>query len=304
MRHGSLFSGIGGFDLAAHWMGWENVFQCEIDDFCQQVLKYHYPNSILYDNIQTTNFNVHRGGIDVLSGGFPCQPFSTAGKRNGETDPRFLWPEMLRAIKSIQPQWIIAENVPGLLNIGGGLVFDQICLDLENEGYKVWPFILPACGKNAPHKRSRIFIIAHTNGKGMGYNRGTNMGKKKEIWGRNEGAIFGTFGNNGTTSDTNCHGSQRGLSSKIYEIKGRLSEGHNFEKYPNYDGSIQKPRNWENFPTQSPICGGDDGIPSKLHNVTLPKWKEQTIKAYGNAIVPQLALSIFKSIINYQNQQK
>ncbi|HEY0772122.1 MAG TPA: DNA (cytosine-5-)-methyltransferase, partial [Sphingobacteriaceae bacterium] len=167
MRHGSLFSGIGGFDLAAQWMGWENVFHCEINPFCNKVLNHYWPNAISYNDIKTTDFTIHRGGIDVLSGGFPCQPYSLAGKRKGKEDERHLWPEMLRAVREIKPRWIIGENVYGLINWSGGLVFDEVQADLEAEGYEVFPYVLPACGKNAPHIRDRVFFVAYSNIKGL-----------------------------------------------------------------------------------------------------------------------------------------
>jgi len=110
MRHGSLFSGIGGFDLAAEWMGWENVFHCEWNKFGQQVLKYYWPKAISYEDITKTDFTIHRGRIDILTGGFPCQPYSSAGKRLGKEDERHLWPEMLRAIREIQPSWVVGNK--------------------------------------------------------------------------------------------------------------------------------------------------------------------------------------------------
>lgn len=137
LTHGSLFSGIGGFDLAAEWMGWENVFHCEWNEFGQRILKYYWPKAISYGDITKTDFSIHRGKIDILTGGFPCQPYSSAGKRLGKEDDRHLWPEMLRAIREIQPRYIVGENVYGLTNWNGGLVFNEVQVDLENEGYKV-----------------------------------------------------------------------------------------------------------------------------------------------------------------------
>ncbi|MCH6574357.1 MAG: DNA cytosine methyltransferase [Bacteroidetes bacterium] len=116
MNHGSLFSGIGGFDLAAQWMGWENKFHCEINPFCRKILKYYWPRARTYEDIKQTNFSIWRGSIDILTGGFPCQPYSQAGKRLGKKDDRHLWPEMLRAIREIKPTWVVGENVYGLLN--------------------------------------------------------------------------------------------------------------------------------------------------------------------------------------------
>ena len=163
MRHGSLFSGIGGFDLAAEWMGWENVFHCEWMEFPRKVLDYHFPNADSHIDICKTDFKKYANTIDILTGGFPCQPFSLAGKRKGTDDERYLWGEMLRAIQEIKPRFVIAENVFGITNIDGGLVFEQVCLDLENEGYEVQPFIIPAAAKNAPHRRDRCWFIGVRN---------------------------------------------------------------------------------------------------------------------------------------------
>ncbi len=114
LTHGSLFSGIGGFDLASEWMGWENVFHCEWNDFGKRILKYYWPNAISYDDITKTDFTIHRGKIDILTGGFPCQPYSTSGKRLGKEDERHLWPEMLRAIREIKPKYIVGDSVSWL----------------------------------------------------------------------------------------------------------------------------------------------------------------------------------------------
>jgi len=163
MVHASLFSGIGGFDLAARIVGWENAFSCEIDPFCNRVLKFHFPDETKYNDIRRTDFSVWRGRIDVLSGGFPCQPFSQAGKRKGTDDDRHLWPAMLTAIWQIRPRWVVGENVLGIVNWNAGMVFEQVCADLEAEGYQVQPFVLPASGVDAPHRRYRTFFIAYAD---------------------------------------------------------------------------------------------------------------------------------------------
>ena len=157
MRHGSLFSGIGGFDLAAEWMGWENAFHCEWNEFGQKVLKHHFPKADSYEDICKTDFRKYAGSVQIISGGFPCQPFSQAGKRKGTDDERYLWHEMLRAIQEIKPKFVIAENVYGITNIDGGMVFEQVHSDLEAEGYEVQPYIIPACAKDAPHRRDRCW---------------------------------------------------------------------------------------------------------------------------------------------------
>src|SRR5690606_3364764 len=161
MNHGSLFSGIGGFDLAAEEMGWNNVFHCEIEPFPRKILNYYWPKAKSYEDIKTTDFTVHRGQIDILTGGFPCQPYSVAGSRKGKEDDRHLWPEMLRAIRELSPSWIVGENVPGIISWNEGLVFEEVCADLENEGYEVQPIVLPAASVNAPHKRDRVWFVAY-----------------------------------------------------------------------------------------------------------------------------------------------
>lgn len=212
MTHGSLFSGIGGFDLAAEWMGWENIFHCEWNEFGQKVLKYYWPNAISYGDITKTDFTIHRGKIDILTGGFPCQPYSHAGKRLGKEDYRHLWPEMLRAIQEIKPKYVVGENVAGLLSWNGGLVFNEVQVDLENEGYEVQPVILPACGVNAPHRRDRVWFIAYSSGNGHESGRfgkdksskGESKGeqnKRKRIWFNNRGISEQTDATN-----TNCNG--------------------------------------------------------------------------------------------------
>lgn len=161
MTHASLFSGIGGFDLAAEWVGWTNAFNCEIDPFCRRVLKYHFSDAEQYEDIRTADFTIWRDRIDVLSGGFPCQPFSLAGKRKGTEDDRYLWPEMLRVIRTVRPRWVVGENVFGIVNWSGGMVFDKVCSDLEAAGYEVQPYIIPACGVGAPHRRDRCWFVAY-----------------------------------------------------------------------------------------------------------------------------------------------
>ena len=161
MTHGSLFSGIGGFDLAAEWSGWENLFNCEWEEFPRKVLKHHFPNAKQYGDIKEFDATDYNGRIDILSGGFPCQPFSVAGKRKGSEDERHLWPEMLRVIRECKPRWVVGENVRGLVSWSDGLVLEACYSDLEALGYSVQSFIIPACATNAPHRRDRVWIVAY-----------------------------------------------------------------------------------------------------------------------------------------------
>lgn len=304
MKHGSLFSGIGGFDLAAEWMGWDNVFHCEWNEFGQKILKYYWPNAISYDDITKTDFTKHRGTIDILTGGFPCQPYSTAGKRLGKEDDRHLWPEMLRAIREIQPRWVVGENVRGLINWSEGLVFEEVQTQLEAEGYEVQPFLLPSCGVGAPHRRDRIWFVAHSNcnvhsGKLVNGRyreeekggKGEHKSKRKTSFGKR---IWFKSGSGGEII-TNSHGQriQRGeTSGYVSYLRKNIKE--QFRGY-------HKPNDWRMFPTQSPVCNGNDGISSELDGITFPKWRQESIKGGGNAIVPQVAYKIFKSIEQYEN---
>jgi DNA (cytosine-5)-methyltransferase 1 len=284
MKHGSLFSGLGGFDLAAEWMGWENIFHCEWMEFPRKVLDYHFPNADSHIDICKTDFKKYANKIDILTGGFPCQPFSMAGKRKGTDDERYLWGEMLRAIQEIKPAFVIAENVAGILSIDDGLVFEQVCLDLENEGYEVQPFVIPAAAKNAPHRRDRVWFVAtHTDGNGLNerhgnYEKHSSEGRVNALGNFKQSYVDGNATNTKSTrSERQCIKEQREIQS-------------------NRRDSRTIPTNFQEFPTQPPICGGDDGLPTELDGITFPKWRAESIKGYGNAIVPQVALEIFKQL--------
>lgn len=284
MTHGSLFSGIGGFDLAAEWMGWENVFHCEWNPFGRRVLKHHFPKAISYEDITNVSFRSHRGTIDILTGGFPCQPYSVAGSRLGKDDERHLWPHMLRAVREIKPRWVVGENVRGIISWNDGLVFDEVCSDLEAEGYQVQPFLLPACGVNAPHQRFRVWFVAHTNDRQCEH-------EDKEVCSRGATPIDGS--SDATHTDSNQRPEGRGDSNRPQEAEAYVSQRN-----------ARRPRStWKDFPSQPPICGGDDGLPTELDGITFSKWRKESIKAYGNAIVPQVAHQIFKAIEKQNEQQ-
>ena len=341
ITHGSLFSGIGGFDLAAEWMGWRNSFHCEIESFPRKILNYHFPNATSYEDIKKTDFTIWRGRIDILSGGFPCQPYSAAGKRLGKQDERHLFPEMLRAVREIQPRWVVGENVRGLVSWNDGLVFEEVQADLESEGYEVQPFLLPAASVNAPHKRDRVWFIAYANDKGRSGKPRNSSEENGEISQRNQDAKLshsGSFtasnassfrrggGNIGSEADKEQRdqvGSGIGQHRNRVrsEAQGRSTNVTNpyseMSQYRNQSGetsgstitkerteSFGIPRSWEQFPTQPPVCGGDDGIPRSLDSITFPKWRKESIKAYGNAIVPQVALQVFKAINQYEQSQR
>jgi len=293
MNHGSLFSGIGGFDLAAEWMGWNNVFHCEIEPFPRKILNYYFPNAITYEDIKQTDFSIHRGQIDILTGGFPCQPYSSAGQRKGKEDERHLWPEMLRVIREIQPRWVLGENVLGLVNWSEGLVFEEVQLDLEAEGYEVQPYILPAAAKNAPHRRDRVWFVAYSNGSITRNRQGKDDETKREIRRNEKSNVFGELRGDGDATDTSSKRSTwERKQGSIGQTRKRREERLEQLGYPKHE--------WEKFSTQSPICGGDDGLPRELDGITFPKWHLESIKGYGNAIVPQVVYEIFKTIEEWE----
>jgi len=169
MNHLDLFSGIGGFSLGLEKAGFTTKAFCEMDPFCKLVLNKHWKDIPVYDNIKTLNgtqIEKDIGAIDIITGGFPCQPYSVAGKQKGTNDDRYLWPEMFRVIREVQPTFVIAENVKGLVNIQDGMVFETVCSDLESEGFEVQTFIIPAAGIGAPHKRERVWIVGYSEHNG------------------------------------------------------------------------------------------------------------------------------------------
>ena len=320
MTHGSLFSGIGGFDLAAEWMGWENKFHCEWNEFGQKVLKYYWPESELFTDITKSDFTKYADKIDVLTGGFPCQPYSTAGKRLGKEDDRHLWPEMLRAIREIKPRWVIGENVLGLVNWNGGLVFHEVQTDLEAQGYEVWPYVLPACSVNAPHKRDRVWFVAYSQNKGRSTRFGQVQTEDGEISERNNNAK--SCDTNQLNDVANTCGSRLQTNNSVRKSKGEINstrnDGQNVQdsksirqEYALENGELERRRLgksnqrnvWDSFPSVSPLCNGDDGLSSRLDSITFSKWRKESIKAGGNAIVPQVVYQIFKTIELYEHKR-
>ena len=329
--HASLFSGFGAADLAATWMGWDNAFWCEIEDFPRTVLSYWFPKSKGYGNIKETDFTPWRGKIDILTGGFPCQPFSVSGQRKGADDDRYLWPEMLRAIREIRPTWVVSENVAGILSMvqpGKEVtvesqtslfeetdketlleqehVVETVCRSLEQEGYKVQPIVIPACSVEAPHLRYRVFFFAHcsdTRVEGMqrewengiyGFESSSNAkfpGSRQILQKvQSEKPDGNSF--NGISYERNFAYAKDKRFQECYISSIRKEQGFNNRLY------YEKRRDWRNFPTQSPVCRGNDGLPFDVEclTVSLTSWCNGTIKGYGNAIVPQVMYEIFKAL--------
>lgn len=311
LKHISLFSGMGGFDLAAQWMGWENIAHVEQNSFCLQILKHYWPNAETHTDIRTTDFTVYRGKCDILTGGFPCQPFSTAGNRKGTEDDRYLWPEMCRAINEARPRYVVGENVTGICSmvfpprgvkvesettIEGEDIYRtletnavrlRIIEDLERIDYTVQPVIIPAAAVNAPHSRQRVWLLA-TNTQ-SGRHRGVrNKGKKAGPQRGND--TLGSKSGIPIEERTATNANQQRLERRQRGRTGKRNEQANRIK------AFSKPEYWEKFPTQPPVCAGNDGLPTQLHGIAVSKWRKESLKAAGNAIVPQVAYEIFKAV--------
>lgn len=194
-----LFSGIGGFSLGLERTGgFETVAFCEIDPFCQKVLKKNWPDVPIYNDVRTLD---HDGPIDVITGGYPCQPFSTAGKRKGADDDRHLWPAMFRLVQKHRPAWVIGENVAGHISMG----LDNVLADLEGEGYAARAFVIPACAVDAPHRRDRVWVVAHSQ----------SAGKRREV-----GNIREKDGGQGRTLLQQPDGASEGAAKIMADAQG------------------------------------------------------------------------------------
>jgi DNA (cytosine-5)-methyltransferase 1 len=231
---GSLFDGISGFPLAASWCGIETKWISEIDEFCLKVSKKNFPNAIQYGDIKEIGKGRkwEPGYVDIISGGFPCQPFSVAGNQQGKEDNRYLWPEMLRVIGEVKPRWVIGENVPGIIN----MALDEVLASLENEGYKTETFIIPACGVGAPHKRDRVWIIANSN----------IAQREREVGGVESFAINGS-----SKTSTNS--------------KGICSQGFNTRQREIEPGGSDWGKNWTEIASE--FSRVDDGIPDRVDRI-------------------------------------
>lgn len=270
MRVLDLFSGIGGFSLAAHWLNWETIAFVEKDAFCQQVLAKNFKGVPIYDDITTFSGKPFRGRCDIITGGFPCQPFSVAGKQQGTGDERHLFPEMLRVIEEVKPTWVVAENVRGLLGVEYGDTFEEICSSLERIGYAVQTFIIPACAVNAPHRRDRLWIVADAESAGLSLSR-LESGKH-EISER-----FGIEHKNCSFTNTNGTGLQR----RGFDMRSQRTQS-NDKQFVGCGRSWDE--NWLEVATE--FCRMDARVPDRVDR----------LRSLGNAIVPQIAFEIFKAI--------
>ncbi len=330
MTLGSLFSGIGGFELAATWAGIEPIWSNEIDPFCCKVLRKNFKHEIIEKDIREIGKH-NLKSVDIITGGFPCQPFSQAGKRKGTKDDRYLWPEMLRIIREIKPSYVIGENVAGLLSMENGKTLEGILTDLENEGYRAETFTIPACAVGAWHRRSRIWIIAYNGSwntwgrheskqaKMRRYESGQNSKTSNSFSGQdNSGGISKrkletskALENVPYTNSRRLEGSGSERERTKYAKRDNREEGEDVsnstvkrlpksrqagigelqkEDKKGLDNRPSKSNWWETEPNVGRVA---NGIPGRV----------DIRKGLGNAIVPQVAYELFKAI-NHLNSIK
>ena len=294
LTHLSLFSGIGGLDLAAEMAGFRTVGQCEWADYPTKVLEKHWPGVPRWRDIRTlTGESFHEKTrlrtVDVISGGFPCQPFSVAGKRRGKEDDRYLWPEMLRVISELRPTWVVGENVAGIVN----MALDQVYSDLENQGYTVQAFIIPACAVDAPHRRDRCAIISH-------YDQ-----IRCNVWRPSRKGVYG---------DTPCNETDPGSEDVAYSDSNRLEK-------PGMQGLSEKqgvPVADSGRRAAQPGLGGvATRIPYRLDGgMSVPGYwmpepdipritskkehRKDRLQCLGNAVVPQQFYPVFQAIADIE----
>ena len=310
MNHLDLFSGIGGFSIGLEKAGFTTKAFCETDPFCKLVLKTHWKDVKIYDNIkELTGEQIEKeiGPIDIITGGFPCQPFSVAGQKRGTDDDRYLWPEMFRVIREVKPQFVIGENVKGLINLQDGMVFETVCTDLESEGYEVRAFNIPAAGVGAPHRRERLWIVAYSNSDDGRTKHSSKPQEKQTRMEHRSGRTGQSFkksnshvansesigsrksresdfekrdpssdaaqsnGSGADVSDSNSKGSQRFRTQ--HELRKSQSEEQ-----------VSWPRRWEFEPNVGRVAHGVSG-------------RSHRLRGLGNAIVPQIAEEIGKAIM-------
>ena len=303
MKGLSLFSGIGGLDLAFNWTGGEIMAFCEIEPFCQRVLRKHWPSVPIFSDIHGLTKEVMKNEglpqtVDVVYGGFPCQPFSVAGLKKGRDDSRYLWPEFVRVVREVKPRWVVGENVPGILRISA----DTVCTDLEREGYSVgiWDFEAVAVG--APHRRERVFFVAHTDSarlQGSDEPRDLRTETERGLAPKSERPSSAYMANANSVRELQPQGSveeQRGRADDCCEETApapneRLAKSGMGGVFDGISCGLDGSRltYWQKAPEPERIVQGTKGRGARL-------------RALGNAVVPQQAYPIFKAIMEAEHE--
>jgi DNA (cytosine-5)-methyltransferase 1 len=325
--HLDLFSWIGGFALAAKWNGYRTVGFCDNEPYAQAVLKKHWPEVPCHKDIREVRGELY-AGVTLLTGGFPCQPFSVAGKQRGKDDNRYLWPEMLRVIQEAKPAWIIGENVAGIVN----LALDQVCADLEGQGYEVEPIIVPACAVDAPHRRDRVWIVGHSKLDGLTasktsgglFDQSEEQGGKVKEW-ESSGASCASedVANSVSLSERSAHGSKewgcvRGRQDE--DISQRNEMGSNSsDSRENVADSVSERGCSGNSEREYAEDAGQSSRDSRDNSRGVATWlaepnvgrvangipnRSHRLKGLGNAIVPQVASEIIRCINKIMEDNK
>lgn len=314
MNHLSLFSGIGGLDLAAEWAGFETVGQCEMADYPTKILEKHWPDVSRWRDIRTLtkeDFYARTGlrTVDIISGGFPCQPFSVAGKQKGREDDRYLWPEMRRVIAELEPRWVVGENVPGILRIAAKDVIE----DLESMGYHVLLLDFEAAAVGAFHRRERIAFVANRDDHGQPAAKergsfdagGGGRTQRQEQAGEFEGLCAAreheavadancrglrNDGNNGRETNRKEHeaansGDAGGTETLLaYSMRSLCKGKHRWEKSPRFEDGYR-------WPAEPNVGRVAHGVPHRVDR----------IKGLGNAVCPPQFYPIFRAIYEWEN---
>ena len=317
--HLDLFSGIGGFALAARWNGYRTLGFCDNEPYAQAVLKKHWPNVPCHKDIREVRGELY-AGVTLLTGGFPCQPFSVAGKQRGKDDNRYLWPEMLRVIQEAKPAWIIGENVAGIVN----LALDQVCADLEGQGYEVEPIIVPACAVDAPHRRDRVWIVGHSKLDGLTASKTSGglldkseeqRGKVKEWESSGASCASSDVADTISLSERSAHGSKEWgcvRGRKDEDISQRNEMGSNSsDSRENVADTVSQRGCGGNSKREYAEDAGQSSRDSRDNSRGVATWlaepnvgrvangipnRSHRLKGLGNAIVPQVASEIIRCI--------
>ena len=272
MRVLDLFSGIGGFSLGLERAGMTTVAFCEFDPFCRSVLAKHWPLVPIHEDIRELDGPTYRGSVELVCGGFPCQPFSVAGKRRGASDDRALWPEMRRVICEVQPAWVVGENVPGII----AMELDNVLSDLEGEGYATQALVLPACAVDAPHRRDRVWVVAHS------HQRQRNGENKKVRAGGNATNACGE--NVADASGLRLQGGEDKRSDGAFWAQPNDKQPAGFG-----GGTV-----WLCDPSRAAVWEPEPGLGRMAHGIP---HRVDRLRALGNAVVPQVVEEIGRLIL-------
>ena len=286
LRYGSLFSGIGGIDLGMDMAGFKCAWQVEVDDYCRQILDKHWPGVPKYKDIYKVK-GAEIGSVDIICGGFPCQPVSVAGKRGGVDDERWLWDEFYRLICELRPRWVVAENVTGLFSANSGRAFAGVLRDLAKGGYDaVWD-VYPAGGPGgvgAPHRRERVFLVAHTDSP-QSVKDARNVREEFKVSEVNRQDISTVVSGGGGKDVANTN---------TKRLQGMVKESQTGARQIQQVGFCSRTSRWKGWDVEPNVGRVANGVPNRVDR----------LKTLGNAVVPQVAYKVARMIYEYTEKEK